>query len=488
MNHKFGFSFVFSIFFSLLLSVQAHAFTSGDIFEAILSSHQDDESITDVKKVTGTNNAWKMKFLSRTADTEEKDSEAYGIPTAIRYAGSRLHITQQLAKVDYRVVGDVFEDSDVKNKLEELSNYDGMMSDLSGFEAKVTHDGRRMNLAGSISVAGKKLDQVKDLLVDLRSETDELYYELEVANRDALEDYFEKVLDKNYGAILDTQTFIEVLGHGFTKLNQQRRKESMMGHWAWNVEEIQTETINQGRYFDEVFLLNTGTDLSQYKQEKMFEELKKRVKARLPKGARTLVVKPHAFKKGVTAIVLSYPLKKSPDGEAIRGYHDKFIAYVTNTYPDMLKIMNKHTASAVSQKIKSLTAREFMELMDDGLENLPIYDADGANGQWKFKYKNVAYIVTNYAKHMSLSFISTLPKGRNMNDILRNVKGDIEQNFETFADEHSVTTYKNNKRTLLVKMRFNYGVLSSSEITGKKLKEQYHQFTNDVAPELKSRL
>lgn len=489
MNHKFIFSFLISALLSLVISTQvAYAFTNSEVYGAIISSHQDDESITDVQKVAGTNNVWQMKFLTRTADTDQKESEAYGIPTVIKYAGSRLHISQQLAKVDHRVVGPVFEESDVASKLKELAKYDSFMSDLSGFEAKVTHDGRRMVLEGSVSVAGKKLDQVKALLVDLRAETDELYYAIDVANRDALEDYFEGVLDKEYGAILDTQTFLEVMGHGFMKLNQQRRKESATGHWAWNIGEIETETINHGRYFEEVFLLDTGSELSQYKQEKMYAELKKRVDARLPKGAQSSLIKIHAFKTAMTTVVFNYPLKGSPDGDAIRGYHEKFIEYTARIYPDILKIVNKYTSSAVSQKIKSLTAREFMALMDDGLESLPLGDVDGANGQWKFKFKNVAYIITNHQKHMTLSFISTLPKGRNMNDILRNVKNDIKQNFETFADQYEVTTYKNSKRTIWVKMRFNYGVLSSSEITGKKLKEQYQQFTNDVAPELQSRL
>jgi len=478
----------FSLVLTLLWSVNAYAFTSAGIFEAIVSSHDDNKTITDVREVEGTNNSWRMKFLTETAETEDEESHDYGIPTVLRYSGSRLYISQKLAKVDYRVVEDVFKDSDVADKLEAFENYDAMMSDMKGFKAKVTHDGLRMNLEGSVSVAGKSMDEVKSMLVELREETADLYHEIDVANQEALADYFENVLDKDYGAIVDVQTFIEVLGHGFTKTNQKKRKESRLGHWAWKVGDVAVETINFGRYFDEVFLLTTGENISQYKQEKMVDELQKRIKTRLPKGASKVSIRPHNLLQGQTVVVLEYNLEKNPDGYHIREYHEKFIKYVESIYPEMLKIVNKYTSAAVSQKVKLLSKYEFMELMDDGLEDLPLYEESGADGQWKFKYKNVAYIVTNHKKYMSLSFIKTLSKGRNINDIIRATEAYIDLNFPSFAESYEVKTYKTSKRTILVSMRFNYGVLSASEITGQKLKEQYHQFINDIAPELQSHM
>ncbi len=489
MNRKITrpLSFLIAPLFVLLAGVNAYAFTTTAIQEAIVTSHQDDRIISEVKQVPGTNNAWSMKFQARTAKKDGRKSEIYGIPTTLRYAGSKLYITQQLAEVDKRVEQAVLNSSDVSSKLEELKSYDAFSSQLTGFSAKVSFDGKRMNLEGSISVAGKELDEVKDLLVDLREETAELYYNIDEANVEELEEYFENVLDREYGAILDAQTFLEVMGHGFTIENQVRRKESEIGHWSWNVGEVATETVNRGRSFEEVYLLNTGTELSQYKTEKMFDEITKRVKARLPKGATSVVVRPHEVKSGVTAVVLQYPLNKEPSGEKIREYHEKFIKYVTNISPDMMEIVNEFAGSVEVQQIKSLSVQEFMTLMDDGLEKLKLYEADGANGQWKFKYKNVAYIITNHKKYMTLSFISALPKGRNMDDMIHKVEADIEQNFKSFADDFSVERYKGSDRTIWVKMRFNYGVLSSSEITGRKIKEQYYTFTRDVAPELQSR-
>ena len=469
---------LFILLFSLLTGFNAYAFTTGAVHEAIVTSHQNDKIISDVKQVSGTNNAWSMKFQAYTAKKDGQKSKKYGIPTTLKYAGSKLHITQQLAEVDKRVVKVVLDSSDVKSKLEELKNYDSFSSELTGFSAKVTFDGKRMNLQGSVSIAGKELDEVKGLLVDLREETAELYYNIDEANVEALEDYFEDVLDKDYGAILDTQTFLEVMGHGFTSKNQVRRKESEIGHWSWNVGEVITETINRGRSFEEVYLLNTGTALSQYKAEKMFEEITKRVKARLPKGAKSVVVKAHAVKSGVTAVVLQYPLNKEPSGEDIREYHEKFIKFVTKIYPDMKKITKEFTGSVAVQKIKTLSAQDFMILMDDGLEHLKLYEAGGANGQWKFKFRNVSYIITNHKKIMTLSFISSLPKGRNMDDMIDKVETDIKQSFKSFADDFTVESYKGSEKTIMVEMRFHYGVLSSSEITGKRIKEQYQSLDN----------
>jgi len=472
----------------LSMSFSAYAFTSSDIFEAIITAHQNDKSIAGVNPVQGKNNAWDMKFLAKTAPTDEQDSVDFGIPTRIRYTGSRLYITQQLANVDPRIVERVRHEGTVESQLNLLANYDAMMSDLSGFTAEVKHDGQRMILNGSISVAGKTLDEVRSLLVDLRDETASLYYAIDDANGEMLQEYFEGVLDKDYSSIFDVQTFVEVMGHGFSQDNQVQRKESELGHWAWSVADVEVETINQGRSFDEIFLLPTGENVSAYKKEKMFAEIKRRVSTRLPKGAKSFVVRPHTLKSGVTVVVLHYPLNKSPKGDDIRGYHEKFIQYISNIYPDMEKILKKYATPVVKLKIKSLTAQEFMTLMNDGLEKLPMYEEEGASGQWKFKFKNVAYIITNYKKNMTLSFISTLPIGRNVADSIAAVEADIERNFESFADDYEVTMYKSNKRTIWVKMKFNYGVLSSSEVTGKRLKERYQQFVYDVAPELQSRL
>ena len=481
--------FIYSLLVSALLLVtgQAHAFTSADVFEAIVASHPGDEALTKIQPVPGTNNAWSMLVKSKTAAKDGGDEGTTGVPTILKYAGSKIHISQELAEVDSRVVAAVFSSSDVEGKIEDLSNYDGFSSELTGFQGKVTHDGKRMRLEGSVSVAGKEFEDIKSLLVDLVEETSELYYLIDVANGEALDDYFEMVLDKKYAAILDAQTFVEVFGHGFTKDNQVMRKESRIGHWAWNVGPVDTETINHGKHFEELILLETGK-LTEYKQEKMVDELQKRVDARLPKGAKSAIIRPHPVKKGVIAIVLQYPLTKEPEGADIREYHDKFADYVDNVYGDLTKITAKFTQSVVTQEVKTLGAREFMELMNDGLEKLPIHEAEYADGQWKFKYKNVAYIITNNTTYMTLSFISAIPKGRTMDDIIEHVENDIKQNFRSFVEKYEVTPYKNSTRTVWVKMKFNYGMLTSSEITGKKLKEKYHQFTNDIAPEIQGRI
>jgi len=471
----------------MLLSGQANAFTNADVFEAIIASHIGDDKLAEIKPVPGKNNAWSMRVKARMVPKGDSKKDSTYFPTIIKYAGSKLHVSQELGEVDSRVVPAVFSESSVEGKLEDLSDYDAFSSELTGFQAKVTHDGKRMRLQGSVSVAGKEIEDVKDLMVDLVEETSELYYLIDEANVEALENYFEMVLDKEYVALLDIQTFIEVVGHGFNKSNQVQRKESRIGHWAWNVGSAATETINHGQNFEELILLQTG-DLSEYKREKMVDELKRRVEARLPKGAKSTLIRQHPVKKGVTVIVLQYPLNKQPDGSDIREYHEKFTSYVENVYDDLTKITQKYTQSVVTQDVKTLSARQFMELMNDGLEKLPLHEAEYADGQWKFKYKNVAYIITNYTTYMSLSFIAASPKGRSIDDVIENIENDIDQHFRSFVEKYEVTTYKGSKRTVWVKMNFNYGLLTSSEITGKKLKEKYHQFINDIAPELQGRM
>jgi len=478
----------FSNFFRITLwmilgfwSVQAHAFTTAEVYEAILTA--DEKHIVDVKEDDGYNNRWHMKFLAETADKEDEKSHEIGIPTTLKYAASRIHIEQSMPAVDARVADVVLNDSDASSQIENLQDYDAMMSDLSGFKGKVTYDGKRMNFKGSVSVAGKSLDEVKSLLKDLREETADLYYEIDNANQEALADYFEGVLNKDYAAIVDTQVFVEVFGHGFSKANQLRRKDSKLGHWQWKVGDVDVETVNYGRYFEERIWLQTG-QLSEYKQEKMHADLKKRVAARLPKGAKSVKVLVHPNKQGVTMVVLAYPLNKEPSGEDIRSYHEKFITYVEGVYPSLLKIKRKYTADMVTQAVKTLSARDFMALMNDGLEGLPQYEAQFADGQWKFKYKGVAYIISNYKTYMELSLIKTAAKGHNIEDVMDKVETYIETNFPNFADKYEIMPYNNSKRTVWVKMRFNYGLLSSSDVKGEKLKEQYLQFVNDIGPEL----
>ncbi|MDQ7002640.1 MAG: hypothetical protein Q9N02_08165, partial [Ghiorsea sp.] len=355
------------------------------------------------------------------------------------------------------------------------------------FAGEVSFDGKRMNFKGSISVAGKTLDEVKSLLKDLREETADLYYEIDDANQKSLADYFDDVLSKDYAAIVDTQIFVEVLGHGFSKENQLRRKDSKFGHWQWKVDNIDVETVNYGRYFEERMWLHTG-HLSEYKQDKMYADLRKRLLARMPKGAKSAKVLAHPTQHGITMLVWEYPLDKEPSGEDIRGYHEKFIDYVEGVYPSLRKITKKYTDDMVTQTVKTLSARDFMALMNDGLEGLPQYEAQLADGQWKFKYKSVAYIITNYKKYMELSLIKSVPKGHNIEDVSSKIEDYIDRNFPNFADKYEVVPYKNSKRTVWVKMRFNYGLLNSSDVKGKKLKEQYLQFINDIAPELQAQI
>ncbi len=469
----------------LLVAMPAHAFTTADIYEAILTA--DTKHIKDVREDEAYNNRWHMKFMAKTAKTDQAKSKPYGIPTTLKYAGSRIHIEQTLGEVDPRVADTVLHDSDATDQIENLKHYDAMMSDLSGFSGEVRYDGKRMHFKGSVSVAGKTLDEVKSLLADLREETADLFHAIDEARHEALADYFDAVLSKDYGAILDAQTFVEVVGHGFSKANQKRRKDSKFGHWQWKVDDVDVETVNYGQYFEERIGLKTG-ELSEYKREKMYADLKKRVSARLPKGAKSVKVLAHPSKQGVSMVVLTYPLDKSPSGADIRNYHEKFIAYVRAIAPDLRKIVRKYTGDMVEQAIKTLSARDFMALMNDGLEALPQYDAPFADGQWKFKYKGVAYIITNYKTYMELSLIKSVGMGLDAEEAKAKVEDYIDTNFPRFADKYEVTHYKNNPRTLWVKMRFQYGLLNASDVTGQQIKEKYQQFINDIGPEIAAQI
>jgi len=89
---------------------------------------------------------------------------------------------------------------------------------------------------------------------------------------------------------------------------------------------------------------------------------------------------------------------------------------------------------------------------------------------------------------MELSLIKTAAKGHNIEDVMDKVESYIDTNFPNFADKYEIMPYNNSKRTVWVKMRFNYGLLSSSDVKGEKLKEQYLQFVNDIGPELQAQI
>jgi len=475
--------FILMIISMFVLQMNAYAFTKADIYEAIISLEQNDKRISQVTKITGTNNAWQMLFFAR-----DDEGEAKRVATKLKYKGNNLYISQSLNYIDARVVDMVLKDSDAADKIAELTNFDGFMSNLTGFQSQVKYDGRRIQLEGHINISGKSIDNVKDIVLALREELAALYTELDAANIDALADYFEEVWDRDYANIDSAQSFVEIVGHGLNKDNQLKRRQSELGHWAWNIESIHLETINHGSKFEERLLLQTGSGLSQYKREKMYEDIKKRVKSHLPKGAKSVIVAPHWRNKGLTEVTFNYPLHKEPSGKKIREYHEKFDKFAAKVSPSLNKIVHKYTGSIVKQKIKSLTAKEFMRLMHDGLEMLPMSAEDGANGQWKFKYKGVAHIVTNYKKHMSLAFLLPLPHGRSVSDVIDDVGNIIEDNYVSFADSYHVGLYKGSQRRLLVEMILDYGVLSSSEVTGRKLKKKYHMFVNTLAPKLQEKI
>ena len=89
---------------------------------------------------------------------------------------------------------------------------------------------------------------------------------------------------------------------------------------------------------------------------------------------------------------------------------------------------------------------------------------------------------------MELSLIQTVAKGLDSEQAKTKVEDYIDTHFPKFADKYEVTFYKDNPRVLWVKMRFHYGLLSSSDVMGKQLREQYMQFINDIGPELQRQI
>lgn len=468
----------------------AFAFTNADIFEAIISAHQNEsrrsglDYISKVEQAPGTYNTWNMLFRVQIKDVKTRKKKIFGVPTTLKYAGNELYIKTHSADVDRRVLDVVLDD--VEGTLEDLKDYHG--SDLDGFKSNIGHNGKHMILEGHINIAGKSLKDVRNIIVDLRDEMAGLYEELYEANNDALEDYFKDVLAKKYVEVPDVQTFVEIIGQDFTAKNQVKQRMTKLGDWIWKVQGIDVETMNLGHRFEEIIQLPTGNGISQYKTEKMYDELSKRIRVRLPKGAKTFEVRASPRKAGITNIVLQYPYSKKTKGKDIREFHQKFSEYVTTIYPAIMKIVQQYVQAPEQQKVQSLSVEEFMALINDGLESLPVHDAEGALGQWKFKYKGVAYIITNDKKHMMLSFIFTLPNSNQFEDAVALMEDEIEENYPTFADKYGVGAYRSSQRTLRVDMNINYGVLSSSHITGKKIKEKYDVFTQRIAPALQAKL
>jgi hypothetical protein len=211
-------------------------------------------------------------------------------------------------------------------------------------------------------------------------------------------------------------------------------------------------------------------------------------RSRLPKGAKGVVIKEHPSKAGVTSVRIQYEYSRNTNGEDIREYHEKFIEYTKNISNDLTKITNPYVQAPTKQQVITLSIEDFMALVEDGLESLPIHEVQGASGQWKFKYKSVAYIITNYKRHMMLSFIFTLPSSEQFNDAITFMESEIEHSAASFADKYAVVGYRNSKRTIQVDMMVSYGVLSSSNIMGQKVKEKYKTFTRKLAPELQGKL
>jgi hypothetical protein len=248
------------------------------------------------------------------------------------------------------------------------------------------------------------------------------------------------------------------------------------------------ETVNFGDHMEEMILLDTGAGISQYKTEKMYDELLKRAKARLPKGAKDVQIKPHWRKAGVTTVVFIYPYGKRIDGEDLREFHDKFAAYTATTADDFEAIVKPYYQAPAKAKIYSLGVDEFIAVIDDGLESLPVHEEKLAKGQWKFKFKGVAYIITNYKSHMELAFIYTLPRGMDLDKPMDFLDDEIEKNYASFADKYGVLPYKNSKRTLKVAMQINYGIQGSEDATGAKIKAKYDAFTRKIAPDLQQKI
>ena len=483
------FSLVF-LLISMLCSTSVYAFTNLDIFESITDAHQDESKpkgmgyISEIKQAPGTYNTWNMLFRTQVKDQETGKKKVIGMPTTLKYAGNKLYIKIHLADVDRRVYKAVLDDLD--GTIEDLKDYDS--GDLEGFKSNIGHNGKYVILEGNINIAGKTLEDVRDIIVELRSEMADFYKDLYEANIDALEDYFDDVLDKNYKEVPDVQTFVEIINGDFTQRNQVKQRESGKGHWAWNVDGTSIETINEGQKFREVIQLKTGTGISKYKTEKMYDELSTRIRARLPKGAEAFEVKPHPRLSGITIASFDFPYSKKTDGVDIQEYHRRFANYVKSVMPDLAKIIKPYIQAPVKQKVISLNIEDFMTLIDDGLQSLPVHEVQGAKGQWKFKYKNVAYIITNYKHHMMLSFIFTLADSDQFDGGVELLENEIEANYASFADKYSIHSYKTSPRTLQVDMLIKYGVLSSTDVTGKKVKEKYHYFTRTLAPALQAKL
>jgi len=471
-------------------SSSAFAFANSDVFDSILSSHQDESRpegmpyIDHVEQVAGTYNAWTMGFRAEIKDAVSGDKKVIDMPTTLKYAGNTLYIKIKLADVDRRVVDAVFED--LRSTMNDLKDYDS--GDLKGFKSNIGHNTQAVILEGSINVAGKSLEDLRDTIIQLRSEMADFYDDLYESNIDSLENYFEDVLDKKYPSINEAQTFLEIIGHGFTLKNQLKQRESQKGHWEWKVGKANVETVNFGDRMEESILLETGSGISQYKTEKMFDELMKRASSRPPKGSDHVEVKPHPKKVGVTEVVYVYPYSKKIDGENLRGFHDKFSDHVALIDDDLKAIIKPYYQAPAKKKILSLGVDEFIHLIDDGLESLPVHDAALANGQWKFKYTGVAYIVTNYKSYMELSFIFTLPRGMNLDKPSGFLDDAIEKNYASFADKYGVGSYKNSQRTLMVSMQINYGLKGSNDATGEKIKSKYDAFTRKIAPDLQQKL
>jgi len=325
-------------------------------------------------------------------------------------------------------------------------------------------------------------------VLTLTREMSDFYEDLYEANIDAKEDYFEDVLDEKYPSINEAQTFLEIMDNDFTLKNQVKQRASQRGHWAWKVGDDDVETINFGDYMQEALLLKTGSGISEYKMEKMYDELAKRVKSRLPKGAKDVKIEPHYRKNGVTTVVFVYPYSKRIDGEDIQGYHEKFERYIASVSDDLHDIIEPYYQAPAKKKVYSLRIDDFMQVIDDGLESLPVHEAKFANGQWKFKYKGVAYIITNYKSYMELAFIYTLPRGMDLDKPSDYLEDEIEDNYASFADKYGVDAYRNSKRTLMLRMQINYGMKGSKNATGEKLKAKYDAFTRRIAPDLQQRL
>lgn len=490
MKNKQILSWVVATMLTLGWSLPASAFTNSDIFDSILSAHQDESRpkgmpyIANVKQVPGTYNAWTMKFRVQYKDAETRDKVVVGMPTTLRYAGNKLFIKIELADVDRRVVDRVFKD--LKDTINDLKDYDG--GDLEGFKSNIGHSFKSVALEGYIDVAGKKLEDVRNIIAELREVMADFYVDLYEANLDALEDYEEDVLDEKYPSINEAQTFLEVIGHGFTLNNQIKQRKTQKGQWAWKVGDTNIETLNLGEHMEEVILLNTGSGLSQYKIEKMYDELLKRAKTRFPKGAKDVKVEPHYRKSGITTMVYIYPYSKKIDGEDLREYHKKFKSHVESIADDLEKIIKPYYQAPAKKEVYTLGIEDFVALIDDGLESLPVHEAPLANGQWKFKYKGVAYIITNYKSRMELAFIYTLPRGMDLDKPSDYLDEEIDREYGSFADKYGVLGYKNSKRTLMVKMNINYGLMGSKNAKGDRIKAKYDAFTRKVAPDLQNKL